>query len=92
MIIFLSFRSNPFYEPKPTSPNNLVTAVPEGEAERRVKRKAPAPPTLPAKPGVSESPVAPTGRERSTSPKVTPADAYSFLHTVCFQVMKAIAT
>nr|XP_048291487.1 EH domain-binding protein 1 isoform X13 [Myodes glareolus] len=64
--------SNPFYEPKPTSPNNLVTAVPEGEAERRVKRKAPAPPTLPAKPGVSESPVAPTGRERSTSPKPSP--------------------
>lgn len=64
--------SNPFYEPKPTSPNNLVTAVPEGEAERRVKRKAPAPPTLPAKPGVSESPVVPTGRERSTSPKPSP--------------------
>ncbi|CAO2640801.1 EH domain-binding protein 1 [Lemmus lemmus] len=64
--------SNPFYEPKPTSPNNLVTAVPEGEAERRVKRKAPAPPTLPPKPGVSESPVVPTGRERSTSPKPSP--------------------
>ncbi|XP_026644726.1 EH domain-binding protein 1 isoform X4 [Microtus ochrogaster] len=67
--------SNPFYEPKPTSPNNLVTAVPEGEAERRVKRKAPAPPTLPAKPGVSgvsESQVIPTGRERSTSPKPSP--------------------
>ncbi|XP_075800576.1 EH domain-binding protein 1 isoform X2 [Microtus pennsylvanicus] len=64
--------SNPFYEPKPTSPNNLVTAVPEGEAERRVKRKAPAPPTLPAKPGVSESQVVPTGRERSTSPKPSP--------------------
>lgn len=78
MIIFLSFRSNPFYEPKPTSPNNLVTAVPEGEAERRVKRKAPAPPTLSAKPGVSESPVVPTGREPSTSPKVTSADVYSF--------------
>ncbi|XP_057627140.1 EH domain-binding protein 1 isoform X6 [Chionomys nivalis] len=64
--------SNPFYEPKPTSPNNLVTAVPEGEAERRVKRKAPAPPALPAKPGVSESQVVPTGRERSTSPKPSP--------------------
>ncbi|XP_049996894.1 EH domain-binding protein 1 isoform X3 [Alexandromys fortis] len=64
--------SNPFYEPKPTSPNNLVTAVPEGEAERRVKRKAPAPPTLPAKPGVSESPFVPIGRERSTSPKPSP--------------------
>ncbi|KAM7325980.1 hypothetical protein ACRRTK_014458 [Alexandromys fortis] len=64
--------SNPFYEPKPTSPNNLVTAVPEGEAERRVKRKAPAPPTLPAKPGVSESPIVPIGRERSTSPKPSP--------------------
>ncbi|XP_041524890.1 EH domain-binding protein 1 isoform X5 [Microtus oregoni] len=64
--------SNPFYEPKPTSPNNLVTAVPEGEAERRVKRKAPAPPTLPAKPRVSESQVVPTGRERSTSPKPSP--------------------
>ncbi|XP_038176818.1 EH domain-binding protein 1 isoform X3 [Arvicola amphibius] len=64
--------SNPFYEPKPTSPNNLVTAVPEGEAGRRVKRKAPAPPALPATPGLSERPAAPAGRERSTSPKPSP--------------------
>lgn len=48
MIIFLLFRSNPFYEPKPTSPNNLVNTVQEGETERRVKRRAPAPPAPPA--------------------------------------------
>lgn len=70
MIIFLSFRSNPFYEPKPTSPNNLVTPVPEGETERRVKRKAPAPPVLTPKAGANENTVASPGRDLSTSPKV----------------------
>lgn len=81
MIIFLLFRSNPFYEPKPTSPNNLVNTVQEGETERRVKRRAPAPPApttppalqaLPAlapKTGVNENPAS-AGKDLSASPKV----------------------
>ncbi|XP_028732182.1 EH domain-binding protein 1 isoform X9 [Peromyscus leucopus] len=64
--------SNPFYEPKPTSPNNLVPPVPEGETERRVKRKAPAPPTLTPKAGANENTVASPGRDLSTSPKPSP--------------------
>ncbi|XP_076402210.1 EH domain-binding protein 1 isoform X20 [Peromyscus maniculatus bairdii] len=64
--------SNPFYEPKPTSPNNLVTPVPEGETERRVKRKAPAPPALTPKAGANENTVASPGRDLSTSPKPSP--------------------
>ncbi|XP_040589172.1 EH domain-binding protein 1 isoform X4 [Mesocricetus auratus] len=64
--------SNPFYEPKPTSPNNLVSTVQEGETEGRVKRKAPAPPTLTPKTGVSENTAVSTGRDLSTSPKPSP--------------------
>jgi hypothetical protein len=82
MIIFLPFRSNPFYEPKPTSPNNLVNTVQEGETERRVKRRAPAPPAplappappappaLTPKTGVNENTVVSAGKDLSTSPKV----------------------
>ncbi|ERE86645.1 EH domain-binding protein 1 isoform 3 [Cricetulus griseus] len=64
--------SNPFYEPKPTSPNNLVNIVQEGETERRVKRKAPAPPTLTPKTGVNENTAVSTGRDLSASPKPSP--------------------
>ncbi|XP_052590673.1 EH domain-binding protein 1 isoform X4 [Peromyscus californicus insignis] len=64
--------SNPFYEPKPTSPNNLVTPVQEGETERRVKRKAPAPPVLTPKAGANENTVVSPGRDLSTSPKPSP--------------------
>ncbi|XP_055484732.1 EH domain-binding protein 1 isoform X2 [Psammomys obesus] len=64
--------SNPFYEPKPTSPNNLVSAVQEGEMERRLKRKAPAPPALAPKTGVTEPTVVSAGRDLSTSPKPSP--------------------
>ncbi|XP_060221165.1 EH domain-binding protein 1 isoform X18 [Meriones unguiculatus] len=64
--------SNPFYEPKPTSPNNLVNAVQEGEVERRLKRKAPAPPALAPKTGVTEPTVVSAGRDLSTSPKPSP--------------------
>ncbi|XP_051056585.1 EH domain-binding protein 1 isoform X3 [Phodopus roborovskii] len=64
--------SNPFYEPKPTSPNNLVNTVQEGEIERRVKRKAPAPPTLSPRTGVNENTAASTGKDLSTSPKPSP--------------------
>ncbi|XP_031193894.1 EH domain-binding protein 1 isoform X15 [Mastomys coucha] len=70
--------SNPFYEPKPTSPNNLVSAVQEGETERRVKRRAPAPPAPPAPPtlapktGVNENTVVSAGKDLSTSPKPSP--------------------
>lgn len=65
-----SFRSNPFYEPKPT-PNNLLSPVQELETERRVKRKAPAPPTIsPKTGGVNENTGVSAGRDLSTSPKV----------------------
>ncbi|XP_051021292.1 EH domain-binding protein 1 isoform X11 [Acomys russatus] len=64
--------SNPFYEPKPTSPNNLVNTVQEGETERRVKRKAPAPPALTPKTAANESTVVSTGRDLATSPKPSP--------------------
>ncbi|XP_028633954.1 EH domain-binding protein 1 isoform X2 [Grammomys surdaster] len=73
--------SNPFYEPKPTSPNNLVNTVQEGETERRVKRRAPAPPAPPAPPalpafapktGVNENTVVSVGKDLSTSPKPSP--------------------
>ncbi|XP_032209535.1 EH domain-binding protein 1 isoform X6 [Mustela erminea] len=66
--------SNPFYEPKPTlSPNNLVTPLQELETERRVKRKAPAPPAIsPKTGGVNENTVISAGRDLSTSPKPSP--------------------
>ncbi|XP_012929510.1 EH domain-binding protein 1 isoform X4 [Heterocephalus glaber] len=66
--------SNPFYEPKPTLPvNNLVNSVQELETERKMKRKAPAPPVLsPKTGGVKESTVVSTGRDLSTSPKPSP--------------------
>ncbi|XP_022360256.1 EH domain-binding protein 1 isoform X3 [Enhydra lutris kenyoni] len=66
--------SNPFYEPKPTlSPNNLVTPVQELETERRVKRKAPAPPAIsPKTGGVNENTIISAGRDLSTSPKPSP--------------------
>ncbi|KAL1288456.1 EHBP1 [Ovibos moschatus] len=64
--------SNPFYEPKPT-PNNLLSPVQELETERRVKRKAPAPPAvLPKTGGVNENPGVSAGRDLSTSPKPSP--------------------
>ncbi|XP_052054605.1 EH domain-binding protein 1 isoform X2 [Apodemus sylvaticus] len=77
--------SNPFYEPKPTSPNNnnLVNTVQEGETERRVKRRAPAPPAPPTPPalqalpalapktGVNEN-TASAGKDLSASPKPSP--------------------
>ncbi|XP_048208558.1 EH domain-binding protein 1 isoform X2 [Perognathus longimembris pacificus] len=65
--------SNPFYEPKSTSPNNLVNTVQEVETEKRVKRKAPAPPVLsPKTGGVNESTFASAGRDFSASPKPSP--------------------
>ncbi|XP_026303529.1 EH domain-binding protein 1 isoform X6 [Piliocolobus tephrosceles] len=65
--------SNPFYEPKSTpSPNNLVNPIQELETERRVKRKAPAPPVLsPKTGGVNENTVS-AGKDLSTSPKPSP--------------------
>ncbi|XP_075392108.1 EH domain-binding protein 1 isoform X2 [Tenrec ecaudatus] len=65
--------SNPFYEPKPTPPNNLVNPIQELESERRVKRKAPAPPVIsPKLGGVSENATVSAGRDLSTSPKPSP--------------------
>ncbi|XP_077885252.1 EH domain-binding protein 1 isoform X8 [Ictidomys tridecemlineatus] len=65
--------SNPFYEPKPTSPNNLVNPFQELEIERRVKRRAPPPPVLsPKTGGVNENTVVSAGRDLSTSPKPSP--------------------
>lgn len=66
--------SNPFYEPKRTpTPNNLINPAQELEAERRVKRKAPAPPAISPKTGVvNENTVVPAGRDLSTSPKPSP--------------------
>ncbi|XP_059799226.1 EH domain-binding protein 1 isoform X1 [Balaenoptera ricei] len=66
--------SNPFYEPKPTPPpNNLISPVQELETERRVKRKAPAPPAIsPKTGGVNENTVVSAGRDLSTSPKPSP--------------------
>ncbi|XP_063085568.1 EH domain-binding protein 1 isoform X7 [Cavia porcellus] len=66
--------SNPFYEPKPTLPtNNLLNPVQELETEKRVKRKAPAPPVLsPKTGGVNENTVLSAGRDLSTSPKLSP--------------------
>nr|XP_020017261.1 EH domain-binding protein 1 [Castor canadensis] len=65
--------SNPFYEPKPSSPNNLVNMVQEVETERRVKRKAPVPPILsPKTGGVNENTAVSEGRDLSTSPKPSP--------------------
>lgn len=70
-IILLSLRSNPFYEPKSTPPpNNLVNPVQELETERRVKRKAPAPPVLSPKTGVVNENTVSAGKDLSTSPKV----------------------
>ncbi|OBS73695.1 hypothetical protein A6R68_15767, partial [Neotoma lepida] len=43
--------------------------VEEGETERRVKRKAPAPPVLTPKAAVTENTVVSPGRDLSTSPK-----------------------
>lgn len=66
--------SNPFYEPKPTLPvNNLVNSLQELETERKVKRRAPAPPLLsPKTGGVKENTVVSAGRDLSTSPKPSP--------------------
>ncbi|XP_019289379.1 EH domain-binding protein 1 isoform X3 [Panthera pardus] len=66
--------SNPFYEPKPAlPPNNLVNPIQELETERKVKRKAPAPPALSPKiGGVNENTVISAGRDLSTSPKPSP--------------------
>ncbi|XP_023576596.1 EH domain-binding protein 1 isoform X6 [Octodon degus] len=66
--------SNPFYEPKPTLPaSNLANPVQELETERRVKRKAPAPPVLSPKTGrVNENTVVSAGKDLSTSPKLSP--------------------
>ncbi|XP_049713448.1 EH domain-binding protein 1 isoform X2 [Elephas maximus indicus] len=66
--------SNPFYEPKSTPPpSNSVNPTQELETERRVKRKAPAPPVIsPKLGGISENTVVSTGRDLSTSPKPSP--------------------
>ncbi|KAM4804640.1 EH domain-binding protein 1 isoform X2 [Urocitellus parryii] len=65
--------SNPFYEPKPTSPNNLVNPFQELETERRVKRRAPPPPVLsPKTGGVNENTVVSAGKDLFTSPKPSP--------------------
>ncbi|XP_070368852.1 EH domain-binding protein 1 isoform X12 [Equus asinus] len=66
--------SNPFYEPKPTPPpNNLVNPIQELETERRVKRKAPAPPAIsPKTGGVNENTAVSAGRDLSSSPKPSP--------------------
>ncbi|XP_047637926.1 EH domain-binding protein 1 isoform X7 [Phacochoerus africanus] len=65
--------SNPFYEPKPAPPNNLVNPVQELETERKVKRKAPAPPSISPKTGeVNENTIVSAGRDLSTSPKLSP--------------------
>ncbi|XP_014646964.1 PREDICTED: EH domain-binding protein 1 isoform X3 [Ceratotherium simum simum] len=66
--------SNPFYEPKPTPPpNNLVNPIQELETERRVKRRAPAPPAVsPKTGGVNENTIVSAGRDLSTSPKPSP--------------------
>lgn len=53
---------------KPT-PNNLLSPVQELETERRVKRKAPAPPAISLKTGgVNENTGVSAGRDLSTSP------------------------
>lgn len=66
--------SNPFYEPKPTPPpNNLINPIQELESEKRVKRKAPAPPVIsPKMGGVNENTVVSAGNDLSTSPKPSP--------------------
>ncbi|XP_033620209.1 EH domain-binding protein 1 isoform X8 [Fukomys damarensis] len=66
--------SNPFYEPKPTLPvNNLANSLQELETERKVKRRAPAPPVLsPKTGGIKENTVVSAGRDLSTSPKPSP--------------------
>ncbi|XP_055983027.1 EH domain-binding protein 1 isoform X5 [Sorex fumeus] len=65
--------SNPFYEPKPTPPTNLVNPIQELETEKRVKRKAPAPPAiLPKAEGVQENTIVSAGKDLSTSPKPSP--------------------
>ncbi|XP_004710251.1 EH domain-binding protein 1 isoform X2 [Echinops telfairi] len=65
--------SNPFYEPKATPPNNLVNPIQEQECEKRVKRKAPAPPVVsPKLGGVNDNTTVSAGRDLSTSPKPSP--------------------
>nr|XP_012620341.1 EH domain-binding protein 1 isoform X3 [Microcebus murinus] len=65
--------SNPFYEPKPTPPNNFINPIQELETERRMKRKAPAPPVFsPKTGGVNENTVVSAGKDLSTSPKPSP--------------------
>ncbi|XP_019404743.1 PREDICTED: EH domain-binding protein 1 isoform X7 [Crocodylus porosus] len=65
--------SNPFYEPKSNPALNKVTSL--QETEKKMKRKAPAPPVSSPKTetGMSESMSAiPTAKELSSSPKLSP--------------------
>ncbi|XP_053780158.1 EH domain-binding protein 1 isoform X6 [Desmodus rotundus] len=65
--------SNPFYEPKATPPaNNLINPNQELETEKRVKRKAPAPPVVSPKTGAIENTAVSAGRDLSASPKPSP--------------------
>lgn len=66
--------SNPFYEPKPaTAFNSQVCSVQDSESERKMKRKAPAPPLLLTKTEAATSEhIVSTGKDLSSSPKPSP--------------------
>ncbi|XP_069090310.1 EH domain-binding protein 1 isoform X1 [Pleurodeles waltl] len=67
--------SNPFYEPKPaTAFNSQVCSVQDSESEKKMKRKAPAPPVLLPKTeaATSEHIIVSTGKDLSSSPKPSP--------------------
>ncbi|XP_069464313.1 EH domain-binding protein 1 isoform X2 [Ambystoma mexicanum] len=66
--------SNPFYEPKASAGNSQMARPQESESEKKMKRKAPAPPALLSKTEVatSEHITTPVGKDLSSSPKPSP--------------------
>ncbi|XP_066553373.1 EH domain-binding protein 1 isoform X11 [Amia ocellicauda] len=66
--------SNPFYEPKAPTPSSQLTPSPDGEAENRTKRKAPAPPVAAPRTFAEKAATLPAlGKELpSSSPKPSP--------------------
>ncbi|KAG2467335.1 EHBP1 protein, partial [Polypterus senegalus] len=65
--------SNPFYEPKASSPSSNSASVQEAQLESRKKRKAPAPPVIMPKMSTEKSSTlrVGVGKEIAASPKVS---------------------
>uniref|UniRef100_A0A8C4TGD0 EH domain binding protein 1 n=1 Tax=Erpetoichthys calabaricus TaxID=27687 RepID=A0A8C4TGD0_ERPCA len=66
--------SNPFYEPKASSPSSNSASVQEAQLESRKKRKAPAPPVIMPKMSTEKSSTlrVGVGKEIAASPKPSP--------------------